>query len=92
MGLVSDALRGKTKLHYLVNLLQVLLCQSLPAVSSACISIKWWTVVAGQALALLSSLLPALWPQPAVVTACRALHGAATAGNLNVIGRLHNLI
>jgi hypothetical protein len=59
---------------------QVLLLQSLPAVSRASACAKWWLVVAGQAGSVASSLLPALLPRPEVVTGCRAMHGAATAG------------
>uniref|UniRef100_A0A383WCM1 Major facilitator superfamily (MFS) profile domain-containing protein n=1 Tax=Tetradesmus obliquus TaxID=3088 RepID=A0A383WCM1_TETOB len=57
----------------------VLLSQSLPAVSRLSAAAKWWLVIGGQAASVASSLLPALLPKPEVVTACRALHGAATA-------------
>ncbi|WIA13682.1 hypothetical protein OEZ85_007242 [Tetradesmus obliquus] len=57
----------------------VLLSQSLPAVSRLSAAAKWWLVIGGQAVSVASSLLPALLPEPEVVTACRALHGAATA-------------
>jgi hypothetical protein len=59
---------------------QVLLCQSVPAVSDMSVSAKWWLVVAGQAASVVSSALPAVQPGIAMITACRALHGAATAG------------
>jgi hypothetical protein len=62
--------------------LLVLLCQSMPAVSRMSVGAKWWMVIAGQAASVLSSLLPAVLPTPQMVTASRALHGAATAGEL----------
>jgi hypothetical protein len=49
------------------------------------VAAKWWLVIAGQAGSVASSLLPALLPQPQVVTACRAMHGAATAGMVHSV-------
>jgi hypothetical protein len=60
---------------------QVLLCQSLPAISSMSVQAKWWLVVMGQAASVVASALPAVWPSVSMITACRAMHGAATAGN-----------
>lgn len=60
---------------------QVLLCQSVPAVSSISAGAKWWLVVAGQVASVAASALPALVPSTAMITASRALHGVATAGD-----------
>ncbi|WIA36769.1 hypothetical protein OEZ86_008031 [Tetradesmus obliquus] len=58
----------------------VLLCQSFPAISGMALRPKWWLVIAGQAASVASSALPAVLPCMPVITACRAFHGAATAG------------
>jgi hypothetical protein len=78
----AACLQGLDGISTCATALLLLLCQSLPAVSSMSVGAKWWMVIAGQAASVLLSLLPALLPTRSMVTACRALHGAATAGKL----------
>jgi hypothetical protein len=78
----AAALQGLDGIATCATALLVLLCQSLPAVSSMSVGAKWWMVIAGQAASVLSSLMPAVHPTPGMVTASRALHGTATAGEI----------
>jgi predicted MFS family arabinose efflux permease len=57
----------------------VLLCQSLPFVAAFKLSTKWWLVIGGQALAVLTSVTSVLWPTFQIITTSRALHGVAEA-------------
>lgn len=55
--------------------LQVLLCQSLPFVANFKLSTKWWLVIGGQLLSVLTSLISVFWPTFKMITTSRALHG-----------------
>jgi MFS family permease len=54
---------------------QVLLCQSLPAVAKFKLSTKWGLVIIGQVLSVLTSLVSVFWPTFVMITTSRALHG-----------------
>lgn len=62
--------------------MQVLLCQSHPAVAGLTRASKWGVVVVAQFLGLASSIIVLLWPEISAVIAARALHGVAAAGYL----------